>query len=208
MSNTARRMDFSRFPRRTLLKDDALFVESEESHQMYVLLTGSLGVYRDEVHVATLEDPLSVVGEISALTGKPRNATVRALGVSTLAEIADPDQLFEDYPQFGAKLARTLARRLALMNARFVDVKGLLVRTNLSRVTDLGATPAGPTQRLPPAGDPAWAVAAARVRAEPDAGTVVARLDALPIPLAVTPSADEVMNALADMLDWDPSAST
>src|SRR5262245_4150375 len=85
----SKRMDFSRFPRRTLPSHETLFFEDEPSRDLYVLLSGALGVYRNEVHVATIEEPLSVVGEISALTGRARNATVRALGPCQLVVVEE-----------------------------------------------------------------------------------------------------------------------
>jgi len=133
MSQT--RMDFSKFPRRQLPKDECLFFEDEESHELFVLLTGSLGVYRDEVQVAVIDAPLSMVGEMSALTGEPRNATVRALGISNLVMVDDPDKLFVEYPRFGAKLARVLAQRLTRMNGRFVEIKHALAKMSIASVT-------------------------------------------------------------------------
>ena len=118
-----KRMDFSRFPRRDLARDETLFVEDEESTDLYVLLQGSLGIYRDEIHVATIDEPLAIVGEISALTKRPRAASVRALHQSTVVVVEEPDELFDEYPQLAIKLAKILAGRLADTNGRFVEAK-------------------------------------------------------------------------------------
>jgi CRP-like cAMP-binding protein len=132
-------MDFSRFPRRVLPKDEVLFFEEEESRALYVLLTGALGIFRDEVQVAVVDQPLSIVGEMSALTRRPRNATVRALQPSTLVVVEEPDRLFEEYPQLGAKLARLLATRLSEMNAKFVELKHVLARSPRAGAARRGA---------------------------------------------------------------------
>ena len=172
-------MDFSRFPRRSLPTHDTLFFEDEPSRDLYVLLNGSLGVFRNEVQVATIDEPLSVVGEISALTGKARNATVRALSPCLLVVVADPDQLFVEYPQLGARIARLLADRLARMNERFVDLKNVMAQERAA-----GDEPTG-----------------ALVEVSPE---VERTLDLKPIGRAAG-DPEDVLDALSELLDWDPN---
>ena len=211
-ANQTKRMDFSRFPRRTLPTHETLFFEDEPSRDLYVLLSGSLGVYRNEVQVATIEEPLTVVGEISALTGHARNATVRALGPTQLVAIEDPDRLFEEYPQLGARLARILAGRLAQMNERFVELKGVLARG--------GAMPASGSPTPEPAAEPEvektldlkidrrkHSNTLAAVAAAASAATAAVAANAgTPAPGHRTGEVSEdVLTALSDLLDWDPS---
>ena len=72
--SSPKRMDFSKYPRETVAKDETLFLEEDKSKALYVLLTGSFGIFRNDVQVATVDEPLSIIGEISALTGRRRNA--------------------------------------------------------------------------------------------------------------------------------------
>lgn len=185
-AGAGRRMDFSRYPRKELLRDDALFFEEEESRELYLLLVGSLGVFRDEVLIATLDEPLTIVGEVSALTGEPRGATVRALRKSTLVEVADPDGLFAEYPQMGAKLARLLATRLQAMNRRFVELKTTVAR---------GAPPAppriGPVTSAPNPTEP---------HVDPGDLTIVKGLRSGDID-------DDMFAALTSILDFNPDTT-
>ena len=90
---------------------------------MYVLLTGELGVTRKGELLATITSPLSVVGEMSALTGGPRAASVQALRKTAVIIVDDTQKMFEEYPQLGFKLARTLADRLGHMNTRYREIR-------------------------------------------------------------------------------------
>jgi hypothetical protein len=204
MSTGTKRMDFSRFPRRFVPKDEALFFEDDDSRELYVLLTGTLGIYRDEVQVAQIQETLSVVGEISALTRRPRNATVRALEPTTVLMVEDPDSLFEEYPQLGAKLARLLAERLAEMNCKFVELKGVVSRGLAAR----SATPATPealarmfAETLPPG---ALRVSSPGAPPPPPASSSLEPPPPVPVE-AERDELDEVMGAIADLIDFDPS---
>lgn len=117
------RMDFSGLPRRTLEKNEALFTEGDPGSEMYVLLTGELGVFRAGEKLASITTPTSVVGEMSALTGAPRVATVQALKHSTVIVIDEPEAAFREHPRLAMKVARELASRLQGMNARLAEVK-------------------------------------------------------------------------------------
>lgn len=204
-------MDFSRFPRKALPKDETLFFEEEDSRELYVLLTGSLGVFRDEVQVATIDQPMSLVGEISALTGAPRNATVRALRLSTLVAVDNPEQLFGEYPQLGAKLARLLAERLSEMNAKFVELKSLASRSREQRpeaLADPGTGPAlGSAETLvaPKPGAPGPRAS----RSRPSAAA--RKAPATPPKLSALPGdpgyVDDVMSALDSILDFELNAT-
>ena len=228
MNAPKKRMDFSRYPRRALPTYENLFVEDEESRELYVLLSGCLGIFRDEVKVAEIADPLSIVGEISALTGVPRVATVRALEPSHLVVVDDPDSLFEEYPQLAGKLARVLAVRLSHMTTRFSELKGMISRAD--SLADVFPQLAGedtesipnrvaveepvpieaetPTEKLPTLVPPpamnaeTSAVAPAAVEGE-------AREASAPPPppprLKAGDVSDEMLSALQEILDLDPS---
>jgi CRP-like cAMP-binding protein len=120
-------MDFSRFPRKALEAGATLFVEGDAGSALYVLLNGELSVSHGETVLATLAEPLTIVGEMSSLTGGRRAATVRAAKRTTLIEIKETERLFEHYPQLGFKLARILAGRLAGMNRRLCEVRERLI---------------------------------------------------------------------------------
>ena len=122
----SKRIDLSGLPRRNIDAGTALFLEGESSRELYVLLSGALEVYRDGEVLATITAPMSIVGEMSALTGVPRGATVTAKQRSTVIVAEDPQGLFDEYPQLGFKLARLLAERLRGMNDKYREIKQTL----------------------------------------------------------------------------------
>ena len=119
-------MDFSGLPRLELARNETLFVEGDPGRELYLLLAGQLGVYRSGERLATIADPMSIVGEMSALSGAPRAASVQALKRSTLIVVDDPEELFARYPRLGLKLARVLADRLRDMNGRYRELRDKL----------------------------------------------------------------------------------
>lgn len=217
MSAPPKRMDFSRHARRSLPTYENLFVEDEESRELYILLSGCLGIFRDEIKVAEIAEPLSIVGEISALTGSPRVATVRALEPSQLVVVEDPEALFAEYPQLAAKLAKILAQRLATMTHRFTELKGVLMRAeSMSGVVEPGSDE---TDSLPPVealstesiseADMPTEKLPTIVAADADGSQAGEAEAATPAPagprLRPADVSDEMLDALQDILDLDPS---
>ena len=127
MTEATARMDFSKLPRRELEKNETLFCEGDPGSEMYLLLSGELGVFRAGEQIASLTVPTSIVGEMSFLTGSPRAATVQALKHSMVIVVDDPDSAFHAYPRLGVKVARELATRLNTMNARLQKVRAQVV---------------------------------------------------------------------------------
>ncbi|MEM7051493.1 MAG: cyclic nucleotide-binding domain-containing protein [Acidobacteriota bacterium] len=144
-------MDYSSFPLfRNLAKDDlaaflsacreenleagTAFIETgSESTDLYFVLSGSLEVFRhdedgSERQLAVLQAP-AVVGEMEALTGDRRAASVRSreetlalvLPCATLRQRfhrGDPATL-----QIFLQITQVLARRLTAMNEKFVELQ-------------------------------------------------------------------------------------
>ena len=54
------------------------------SDEMYILLSGQLGVYNEGQMLLASIDPVAPVGEMGLITGQPRSATVSALRDSNL----------------------------------------------------------------------------------------------------------------------------
>jgi CRP-like cAMP-binding protein len=78
---------------RALAPGEALVEEDGAGHSMFVVVEGELVVsVRDEAEPVAKLAPGAVVGEMSLLTGAPRNATVTAPGAATALEI-DKDAL-------------------------------------------------------------------------------------------------------------------
>ncbi|HEY5888576.1 MAG TPA: Crp/Fnr family transcriptional regulator [Acidimicrobiales bacterium] len=92
--------------------------------EVAVLIEGALRVELDDILLAQLSIPGSFVGEIGALLGTARSATVVAAEPSTVRLIGDPDAFFASHPEISLELARQLAGRLHRLLAYLTDLRG------------------------------------------------------------------------------------
>lgn len=101
----------------------AIFLEGEETRELYVLLQGKVEITKRDRHVTTIDRPGSYFGELSSLLGVPRTATARTATEARLL-IVPPDrvtQLFGESPEVGFRMAQVLARRLAETTEELVE---------------------------------------------------------------------------------------
>ena len=94
-----------------------------DSTGVAVLLEGGLRVELDDILLAHLSIPGSFVGEVGALLGTARSATVVAGEPSTVRLIGDPEAFFASHPEIGLELARQLAGRLHRLLAYLTDLR-------------------------------------------------------------------------------------
>lgn len=91
-----------------------LFLEGDDSRDMYILVSGRLEVYKDNKVLFEISRPGSLVGEMSYLLESRRTATVRAL--SDVRVIRVPGDGVEDFlvefPAIAPRISRGLAQRL------------------------------------------------------------------------------------------------
>jgi CRP/FNR family cyclic AMP-dependent transcriptional regulator len=99
----------------------ATLIAEGKPAKLYVLSSGSLEVLRGDMSVALLDEPGAIVGEMSALLGRPASASVRARTPVTVYVIDDPEKFFEKSPAVLLEIARTLARRLDATTAHLAD---------------------------------------------------------------------------------------
>jgi CRP-like cAMP-binding protein len=89
-------------------------------------MEGELAVIEDNVRIATISEPESVVGELSHLIGTTRSATLKAETDCRLKVVEDVDAFFREDPDHGLEIARLLARRLHEMDEKFLEIRDLL----------------------------------------------------------------------------------
>lgn len=92
-------------------------------HGFFILQSGALEVYKDEVLLTTLMYPGTIFGEMGDILNKPRTCTVRAKGASVVTHVqADSmDQLIRESPEIALKLIKTLASRLERTTQKLAD---------------------------------------------------------------------------------------
>jgi CRP-like cAMP-binding protein len=111
-------------PVRQVQAGEVLYGQGEGSPvEVAVLVDGALRIELDGVTIADLTAPGSFVGEIGALLGTARTASVVALDDSTVRVIGNPDAFFATHPEVALELARQLAGRLQRLLAYLSDIR-------------------------------------------------------------------------------------
>ncbi|HDQ73634.1 MAG TPA: cyclic nucleotide-binding domain-containing protein [Chloroflexi bacterium] len=103
--------------KRELSPGDVLIRQGAMSDGVYYLKTGLLGVYREEdgqlFQLSSIE-PGTTVGELGAITGRARTATVKATEDSTVLYVSTEDfnHALEGAPSLAAEIVCTMTDRL------------------------------------------------------------------------------------------------
>jgi CRP/FNR family cyclic AMP-dependent transcriptional regulator len=111
-------------PARRLEPGAVLYGQGDGSPtEVAVLVDGAVRVEVAGVVIAAITVPGAFIGEIGALLGTHRTATVVAVEPSTVRIIGDPDTFFTTNPELAIELARQLAGRLHRLLAYLADVR-------------------------------------------------------------------------------------
>ena len=97
--------------------------EGARPGRLLVLISGELVVEHEGVAFARIDTPGAVLGEMSAILGRPATATVRAKGDARLHVTEDPIGFLTERPGAALQVLRTTASRLDGMTQYLVDVK-------------------------------------------------------------------------------------
>jgi CRP/FNR family cyclic AMP-dependent transcriptional regulator len=100
-----------------------VIVEGENRGQLFVLVSGSVEVSRDDVRVAVVDEPGAVFGEMAVLLNTPATATVRSLGGCVLRVSDAPEEFLRARPDVARAIAQMLARRLDGVTRYLVDIR-------------------------------------------------------------------------------------
>lgn len=114
---------FGDVPVRLFPDGTVILAEGDTSGRLYALAEGGLEVLRGETSIATMSEPGSLVGEMSALLDAPHTATVRTLGETKLHVVEDGVAFLATKPELSWLVARLLARRLNAASTYLADLK-------------------------------------------------------------------------------------
>ena len=93
-----------------------LIVQGKPGKNAYLLLTGKVELSTQEDGLVGMAGPGALLGEVAMIGGNPYSLTARAVEAVTTAKI--DRELFMrvagEFPEFGASVFRTLARKLDL----------------------------------------------------------------------------------------------
>ncbi len=113
----------SGLPQREIAEGDDILVENRLSKVLYVLVSGSVEILKQDIQVNVVSSPGSIFGEVSVLLKRAPMATVRALEPSTFHVIEDAPSFLQDHPDLNLHIARLLAHRLHSVTTYLVDLK-------------------------------------------------------------------------------------
>lgn len=92
---------------------EILVKEGEKSDTIFILISGRLGVFKGTLKVTEFDEKGMILGEMSAIIGERRTATIKALEDTVVIELeADIDKLIKYYPEVAKKIMMSLATRL------------------------------------------------------------------------------------------------
>jgi CRP/FNR family cyclic AMP-dependent transcriptional regulator len=100
-----------------------LLEEGQNTGRLYVLAQGRIEVLRGDTPITVLDEPGSLLGEMSVLLGIPHTATARTLGDAKVHVIQDGAAFFSSHPDLSWLVARLLANRLNAATTYLVDLK-------------------------------------------------------------------------------------
>ncbi len=108
-------------PERVFAAGEELMTEGSRCGQIFVLVSGVVGIEIGGVLVLRVSDPGAFLGEISALLGTPHSARVVALEDTRTREL--PSGEVTSSPEMLLGVARLLAARLQAMTGFVVDLR-------------------------------------------------------------------------------------
>jgi CRP/FNR family transcriptional regulator, cyclic AMP receptor protein len=109
-------------PAHRLAPGEVLF-ERGDSGTSIAVLEGQLLIELDGMRISEVAAPGAVVGEIGALLGSPRTATVVAGTETAVRLVGDADTLFVEHPEVALEIARQLASRLERLLVYLGDLR-------------------------------------------------------------------------------------
>lgn len=102
---------------------EVIIEQGGRSGALFFVKSGKVGVSRDGVCIAEIEEVGSVLGEISVLLDRPHIAEVRALAPTVLHVARDAEAFLRNHPEVNLFIARSLARKVDAMNCYLTDLK-------------------------------------------------------------------------------------
>ena len=94
-------------------KGETIIREGEKDKAIFFLISGKIGVYKGDKLVASISQPNSPIGEISAILDTPRTATCIALEESELVVYKGGiDEIITKFPKTAKAIIKNLAERL------------------------------------------------------------------------------------------------
>jgi CRP/FNR family cyclic AMP-dependent transcriptional regulator len=102
---------------------ETMIPEGTRLGKLFVLIEGQIEVIRKDTQVSHVDEPGSLLGEMSVLLDMPHSATVKALSPVDAYVIEDAMSFLESRSEVAIHLATLLARRLYYTTTYLVDLQ-------------------------------------------------------------------------------------
>ncbi|HOJ37176.1 MAG TPA: cyclic nucleotide-binding domain-containing protein [Ignavibacteriales bacterium] len=107
----------------TYKKGDIIAVEGEKSTECFVLISGWVGIFKNNVKLDDYNIPGSVFGEISMMLHKNRTAHIIALSDCEILKLkGDLEDIIRGYPNVAKKILISLAEKLRKTTENFTII--------------------------------------------------------------------------------------
>ncbi|MEO8883754.1 MAG: cyclic nucleotide-binding domain-containing protein [Devosia sp.] len=102
---------------------ETIIPEGARLGKLFILIDGQIEVVRKDTQVSHVDEPGSVLGEMSVLLDMPHSATVKALSDVEAYVIDDAMKFLESRSEVAIHIATLLARRLYYTTTYLVDLQ-------------------------------------------------------------------------------------
>lgn len=102
---------------------EVLLAEGTKSGLIFVLIEGEVDILKKDFRIGKLDQPGSLIGEISALLDIPHIASVVAKSSSRLYKIENQSDFLKSNTEFTYPLAIILAKKLNTISSYLVDIR-------------------------------------------------------------------------------------
>ncbi len=105
---------------------DVILREGNNDKDFFKLLRGAVAVVKDRKKIAQLSEPGEYFGEMAAITGEERTASIVSIGRSTIKRFPGDklEEVIEKYPEVSLHLFRSLSQRLQKNNQMLMKLAG------------------------------------------------------------------------------------
>ncbi|WP_159714201.1 Crp/Fnr family transcriptional regulator [Geminicoccus flavidas] len=109
-------------PVESFAEGETILVAGTSTGKLFILVSGTAQVTKQDVPICQLAEPGTVLGEISALLGQPHTADVTAVTACSF-RVADAAGFLRCDPVAALFVATVMAKRLATANEAMVELR-------------------------------------------------------------------------------------
>ena len=127
---------------RTHQPGEVIIEDGDFNFDLFILTSGQVEIIKNDQVLAVVDEPGTLIGEMSTLLQAPRGATVRTTKLSRIIRIPEEsvEKFFQMAPHVGWKLAKMLADRLQRANKEVSRWKMRYERLSLGNSRASGPT--------------------------------------------------------------------